>query len=112
MSSGSEQERLQEEIEQVRGDLGETVEALVHKVDVPSRARERANELKDEATQRAAEVKDEAVERGSAMKDRAVEVIEQSREQVSRVPANRWAMLAGAGAALALLAMIVRRVRS
>ncbi|HEX2299467.1 MAG TPA: DUF3618 domain-containing protein [Pseudonocardiaceae bacterium] len=112
MSSGSEQERLQEEIEHLRGELGETVEALVHKVDVPSRARERASDLKDEATQRAGALKDEALERGEAVKDRAADVLERSCEQVSRVPANRGAMLAGAGIALTVLAVIVRRARS
>lgn len=111
MSSGSEQQRLRQEIEEVRGELGETVEALVHKADVPSRARERADELKEEATQRANELKDEAVERGSAAKDRAMEVIERSREQAAKVPANRWAMLVGASIALSVLAVIVRRVR-
>lgn len=39
-------EQLRAEIEETRGDLGDTVEALAAKTDVKTRARERADELK------------------------------------------------------------------
>lgn len=112
MSSGNEQERLQEEIDELRVELGETVEALVHKIDVPARAKERASELTDEAKERVSEITHEAVERGNAVKDRATEVIGQARVKAGQVPGTRWAMLASIGAALISLAVIIRRVRS
>ena len=39
-------EQLRVEIEETRGDLGDTVEALAAKTDIKARARERADELK------------------------------------------------------------------
>ncbi|HEX2264492.1 MAG TPA: DUF3618 domain-containing protein, partial [Pseudonocardiaceae bacterium] len=62
MSGRSEQE-LQEEIQELRGELGETVQALAHKADVPARAKQRGNELKEEAIGRSVE----AIERGSEL---------------------------------------------
>ena len=112
MSSGNEQERLEEEIAELRAELGETVEALVHKIDVPARAKERAGELTDEARERVNEITQEAVERGNAVKDRAVEVLGQARAKAGKMPGGRWAMIASTGAALISLAVIVRRVRS
>lgn len=97
MSGSAEQERLQAEIEELRGELGETVEALVHKADIPARAKERGHELKEQALERGSELKDQAVERGSELKDQAVE---------------RWPALAGAGVALVILLVMVRRVRA
>ncbi|MGH4015997.1 MAG: DUF3618 domain-containing protein [Pseudonocardiaceae bacterium] len=119
--SSSEQERLQDEIEELRGELGETVEALVHKADVPARVKERGSELRDQAVERGIELRDQAVERGTELRDRAaqrgmelrdraVDGAERARAVVSRTPTDRWAMLAGAGAALITLAVIVRRI--
>ncbi len=69
MSESSEEKKLQQEIEDRRSELGETVEALVHKVDVPARAAE----LKDEALDRGAELKNDAIERVADVKDRMVD---------------------------------------
>jgi hypothetical protein len=49
------------------------VEALVHKVDVPARAKERGNELTQEAIERGIELHQQAIERGSAMAGQAIE---------------------------------------
>ena len=51
-----EEEQLQREIEELRSDLGETVEALVHKADLPARAKERGSELADTARERGGEL--------------------------------------------------------
>jgi ElaB/YqjD/DUF883 family membrane-anchored ribosome-binding protein len=138
MSSGEQQrlheERLQEEIADLRGDLGDTVEALVHKADVPARAKERGRAVKEEAIERGIElqqqavergselsgrviewcneVKAQVVERGSELRDRAVDVVERARESISQTPSDRWAKLAGAGLALLAMTVIVRRVRA
>lgn len=137
MTSGEQQrfeeERLQAEIVELRSDLGETVEALVHKADVPARAKERGNELKAEAIERGMELQEQVIdrsvelggraiergnelktqvaERGSELRDRAIAAAERTREAVSQTPADRWAKLAAAGVALITLMIIVRRVR-
>ena len=139
--SSSEQQRLEREIEELRGELGETVEALVHKVDVPARAKERGNELaeqalergielqqqavtrgsellergnevKDQVTARGNELKDQVTARGSELRDGAIGAVERAREAISQTPTDRWAKLAGAGLALIILAIMVRRVRA
>jgi hypothetical protein len=84
-----QEERLQEEIQELRSDLGGTVEALVHKVDVPARAKER----------------------GSELGKRAIDAAERTREAVGQTQMDRWARLATAGVALITLVVIVRRVR-
>lgn len=137
MSSSKQQrlqeERLQEEIEELRGDLGETVEALVHKVDLPARAKERGNEVKEQAIERGVELHQQAVQHGSELSgrviewcnkaktqvvgcgsellDRGADVAERARESVSQTPTDRWAKLAGAGLALLAMTVIVRRIR-
>jgi hypothetical protein len=47
----SEETRLKAEIEHTREELGETVEALTHKVDVPARVRRRRAELGEQVRQ-------------------------------------------------------------
>lgn len=133
MSTRSEQE-LQEEIKELRGELGGIVQALVHKADVPARAKQRGNELKEEAIERgielhdqvvgrsnelkgqvvgySSELREQAAVRGSELRDRVGEAAERAREAVSRTPRGRWAKLTGGGLALIALTVIVRRVRA
>jgi Protein of unknown function (DUF3618) len=68
-----EEEQLQREIEELRSDLGDTVEALVHKADLPARARERGAELTEQAIDRGTELSGRAVERGMELSEQAVE---------------------------------------
>lgn len=82
MSSNSERE-LKEEIVELRGELGETVQALVHKADVPARAKQRGNELKDEAIERGSELGHQALERGSELRDQVVERSNQWKDRVA-----------------------------
>lgn len=137
--SGSERQRLheeqlQEEIEELRGDLGETVEALVHKADLPSRAKERGHEVKEEAIERGIELQQQAVARaselsgqviawcneakahvvgrGSELLRRGRNTTERVRESASQTPTERWAKLAGAGLALLAMTIVVRRLRA
>jgi hypothetical protein len=55
-------EEIQREIEQTRGELGDTVEALASKADVKGRAKERVDDLKGTAQQK----KDEFVSKAKA----------------------------------------------
>jgi uncharacterized protein DUF3618 len=128
-----QEERLHEQIQELRSDLGETVEALVHKVDVPARAKERGNELTQAALERGIALHQQAVERGSALagqaiergdelkalvaergselRERAIDAAQRTREAVGQTQRDRWARLATAGVALITLVVIVRRVR-
>lgn len=82
----SSEQKLREEIEHLRGHLGGTVEALVHKADLPARAKERGSELKARVA-----------ERGSELRDRAVEAAARAREAARQAPKDRWAKRAGSG---------------
>ena len=77
-----DEQEIQREITQVRRDLGDTVEALAYKANLPARARERGAELKTELT-----------------------------EQIRQVPPSRWAIAGGALAAMLAL-LLVSRSRS
>lgn len=67
-----EEEQLKEEIVELRGELGETVEALVHKADIPARAKERGAELTERAIDRGAELTELAIDRGAEVQQQAV----------------------------------------
>ena len=56
MSTPEETERLRAEIEHTREQLGETVQALTHKVDVPARAKEKLQQTREAAQDRARQV--------------------------------------------------------
>ena len=129
MNDRSEQE-LQEEIQELRSELGETVQALAYKADVPALAKQRGNELKEEAIERSVEaierghelkervlersgeLREQVAVRGSELRDQAVEAAERAREALSRTPRDRWAKLTSAAAALVALTLVLRRVRS
>ena len=51
-------EELQRDVERTRRELGETVEALAHKVDVPGRVKEQARETKVRMTRATSEAID------------------------------------------------------
>jgi ElaB/YqjD/DUF883 family membrane-anchored ribosome-binding protein len=131
------EERLQQEIEELRSDLGETVEALAYKADVPARAKERGTAVKEEAIERGLELRQQAVARGSELSERVMEwyndaqarlaagsselvqqtvrTVEWARESLRQAPRERWVKLTGvvaaAGAGLLAMAVMVRRVR-
>ncbi|MBV9013427.1 MAG: DUF3618 domain-containing protein [Pseudonocardiales bacterium] len=128
-----DEERLQEEIEELRSGLGETVEALAHKADVSARVKERGAAVKDEAIERGLELTQQAVDRGSELSGRvrewyndvqaqlpagsselvqqALRAVERARESARQMPPERWVKLAAAGAGLLAMSVIVRRVR-
>jgi hypothetical protein len=60
MSSGQTEGELRQDIERTRQQLGETAEALAAKADVKARARQKANQVKEQAIARAGQAKDPA----------------------------------------------------
>ena len=57
---GAKPEDIEKDIERTRADLGDTVEALQHKLDVRSQARERMATMRDQAGSMATSVKAQA----------------------------------------------------
>jgi hypothetical protein len=133
----TDEERLREEIEELRGDLGETVAALAYKANVPARAKERGAAVKEEAIERGLELSQQVVERGSELGGQvrewytdvrarltagSSELVQQTvrtaqwaRESVGQAVADRRVKLTGvlavAGVGLLVMTVIVRRVR-
>jgi hypothetical protein len=76
MTTSSREEEIRQDIERTREQLGDTVEALAHKVDVPARVKEtvhvKAEEVKQQA-QAKAEVTEQVLEGTEALQAKAVE---------------------------------------
>ena len=88
---------LQEEIEQTREHLGQTVEELVAKADVKARAQAKAAEVKVKAQDKAADVKSRAVGLAGNVRQ-------------SQTAQRRWPLVAVvAGAILIGASLVVRR---
>ena len=83
--SNPDVERIEQEIEQTRGELADTVEALAYKADVPARARERATAVKERATESAAHAAHAARERA----DQATHVARERADQAAQVARER-----------------------
>jgi hypothetical protein len=97
---------LQEDIEQTRERLGETVDELSHRLDVKGRAHDKVADVKSAAQEKASDVKD-------AMHDKTAVIGSQVSDMGSRVKplAQRREVQAAAGGAvlLGVGAMIARR---
>jgi hypothetical protein len=82
--------KIREDIRQTRQQLGDTVEALAHKADVPARTKEKVNEVLDTTKAKAAVAKetvmakaDQAIETAQV---KAAEVSEQAQQAVDKLP--------------------------
>lgn len=78
----SRPEDLREDIQRVRGDLAETVDALVAKTEVKRRAEEKAHEVKDQAVHKAQELKERAAEKAHEVKEAATAKAHEVKERV------------------------------
>ena len=94
-------EQIRQQIERTREQLSETVEALVAKVDVKARARERVDELsqrwKDTTAQmkeRCAQARQQAAERAAQARQQAAERAVQARQQAADRAAQARGQLA------------------
>ncbi|WP_329790120.1 DUF3618 domain-containing protein [Lentzea sp. DG1S-22] len=91
-------EQLQRDVERTRRELGETVEALAHKVDVPGRVKEQAQETAGRVKEQA----HETVVRLTAATNQAVDSLPTPvAEQVEKARRHPGALAA------ALIALIV-----
>lgn len=103
-STSSDPAELQRDIEEIRGELADTVDALAAKVDVKSRAQNKAEDLKTQATDKAREVRARAMAKAPQLTEAAQQKAHQAQRVVQDKPG------AAAGAALAvLLGLLIRR---
>src|SRR5918995_1710807 len=99
-------EVLRREIDSLRQDLGDTVEALAAKVDVKAQARTKVDQIKTQARVKAHEL-------GAQAKDRTVQVRTNARQAAGTVStrakgaASRPAPAITAGAAAVLLVAVI-----
>jgi hypothetical protein len=97
-------EELQENIEQTRAELGETVDALSAKLDVKGRTKQRLSHTKDQA---GAKVHDTSVQVGAKVHDaqvKASQIAAQAKDKATDEQGKpKPAVLGGAGAVAAVL---------
>ncbi|WP_018656162.1 DUF3618 domain-containing protein [Actinomadura flavalba] len=101
---GPSADELRADIERTREDLGDTVEALAAKADVPARAKEKAAQVKDETQQKVAATKEKAAGYADATKEKAHEYADEYGE-----PAAKTGAVVGGGVALALAGLAAWR---
>lgn len=118
---------LREEIEKTREELGDTVEALSHKVDVKGRVSDGIDDRKHQAKETAAHARETVTHAAAAAQQQAAEAAASARataehaaasarataEQAGqKARANRTPVIAAAAGVAVLLALIVRKRRS
>ena len=101
-SASSEQAELRRDIEQVRGELADTVNALTEKADVKARAQDKAQELKTQAIQKTQQARAQAPEVAQQLAGVAQQ---KARQVVQEKPG------ATVGAVLGVLGLLILRRR-
>lgn len=96
------------DIEEVRAELSETVNALAYKVDVKSRAQEKAQEIKAVASERAEEIKAAAGQTAQQLAG----IAQQRAQQVQHVAREKPRQAAAVGGAVLALLALLRLRRS
>ncbi|MDQ3988248.1 MAG: DUF3618 domain-containing protein [Actinomycetota bacterium] len=98
----SDPEELRRDIEQVRGELADTVNALAAKADVKARAQDKAQEFKTQAIQTTHQVRAQAPETAQQLAGAAQQ---KARQMIQDKPGPT------VGAALAVLGLLILRRR-
>ncbi len=101
-SASSEPVELRRDIEQVRGELADTVNALAEKADVKARAQDKAQELKTQAIQKTQQARAQAPEVAQQLAGVAQQ---KARQGVQEKPG------ATVGAVLGVLGLLILRRR-
>jgi hypothetical protein len=88
MTTSSREEKIRQDIERTREQLGDTVEALAHKVDVPARVKETVQVKTEEVTQlaqaKAEEVTEQVLEGTEALQAKVVEVTQHAEDLIDQ----------------------------
>ncbi|MFC3965410.1 DUF3618 domain-containing protein [Nocardia jiangsuensis] len=83
LSPETEKELVAADRDRAREELGQAVEELTHKLDVPARASEKAQEVKENAAAAAAGAKDKVADSAQQAKERAVETAAVAKERAT-----------------------------
>jgi ElaB/YqjD/DUF883 family membrane-anchored ribosome-binding protein len=103
-----EQARL--DIELTREELGETVQELVHKVNVPARAKEQAEHVAERAKEQAEHAKEQAEHVAGIVREKVPPPVAENAERLAgAVRRNPWAAIGTLVLMLVLLRTIARR---
>lgn len=115
-STPSDPAELRRNIEETRGELADTVNALAAKADVKSRAQDKTQELKTQATNKAQEIKTQAANKAREVRTQAMAkapqltgLAQHKAQQAQQVVQDKPG--AAVGAALAVLGMLILRRR-
>lgn len=127
MTASSREEEIRKDIERTRAQLGHTVEALAHKVDVPARVKDKMHDTKETVQVKAEVVTQQVLERTAALQAKASEVTQQAErlihETLEKLPlpvaarieplvvAARQQPLAAAAIAVGVLLVLRRLLR-
>ncbi|MGQ0779446.1 MAG: DUF3618 domain-containing protein [Pseudonocardiales bacterium] len=98
----AEPAELRRDIEEVRSEMANTVNALAYKLDVKGRAQDKTQELKAQATEKVREVRTQAPER-------AQQLVGSAQQKVQQVVRKK--PVAPVGVALAALVLLILRHR-
>jgi hypothetical protein len=101
-SPPSDPDVLREEIEETRAELGDTVEALAHKLDVKAQAKEAVTDAKDKAATTLSSVQSSATAKAEQLRETATNTY-RSRPQVA------WAVAAAAVVVVVIIGWASRR---
>lgn len=127
MTASSREEEIRKDIERTRAQLGHTVEALAHKVDVPARVKDKMHDTKETVQVKAEVVTQQVLEQTAALQAKASEVAGQAErliyETLEKLPppvaarieplvvAARQQPLAAAAIAVGVLLVLRRLLR-
>jgi hypothetical protein len=82
MTASSREEEIRKDIERTRAQLGHTVEALAHKVDVPARVKDKMHDTRETVQVKAEVVTQQVLERTAALQTKASEMAQQAERLV------------------------------
>ncbi|MET9735691.1 DUF3618 domain-containing protein [Streptomyces sp. NPDC006458] len=77
-------DELREQVEEVRGELGRTVQALAAKTDVQARARQKAAEVRQQAAAKAGQLRTKAADVTHVVEDKVAHPVKDKAGEVSR----------------------------
>lgn len=88
MTTSSREEEIRQDIERTREQLGDTVEALAHKIDVPARVKEtmhvKAEEVTRQVQAKAEEVTQHVLESTGAVQSKVAEVSQRAEQLIDQ----------------------------
>lgn len=87
-------EEIRRDIEETRGELGDTAEALAQKADVKGQAKAKADDVKGQAKAKADDIKGQAKARAEDLRQRAQEKLRQSTPESASAGASQVATTA------------------